>query len=356
MSLGKLPRKKVFWIAYAVFIVTFAVVFFLHTSVYPGNKEAADVEQSLNSKETHLETEVQSSIKDPEVEHQNPAEDKTLSPSSNLFDLHPPQKFVWDSPPQVCAVFLSCKRPTLLEKTVSAFIKYMAKNEPNITYETILWDNDSGVEFISNVMHTLPIDRVIVSRQNVGIAYPFDQLLFHNCRSEYILSLEEDWEAQEGFENFPVIRMSMDILDSDSKVHEVWLRYDSHGYKHNSSHWLTTPKNPLLQQFISDGQTQYHRSKGLETWGTYTNGASLKSRKKFLEIGPYHPPPSRPDSEEYFYNQFIQSLDFFSAHLCMNADANLFKRNRCAENETSIHSPQLFVHIGTGSRSPGHAD
>ncbi|KAJ3268092.1 hypothetical protein HDV01_003476 [Terramyces sp. JEL0728] len=271
-----------------------------------------------------------------------------------LFEMHPPQKFDWDKPPKMCVIFLSCKRPVLLERTVYALVNYMAKNEPNITYETILWDNGSGAQYIHNVIENLPIDRVISARQNVGIAYAFDQLMFHQCRSEYILSLEEDWEAQQGFQEFPLIQMSMDILDNDSKVHEVWLRADSHQYEHYTSHWLLTPPNIHLEPFIANGQSQYHRSKGLKTWGTYTNGASLKSRKKFTAFGAYHPPPSTPDGEEIYYNQFIQGFDTYSAHICMNADTDPAKRNRCDANETSIDLPPLFVHIGTYGRSPGH--
>jgi GT2 family glycosyltransferase len=248
--------------------------------------------------------------------------------------------------PDICVVLLSCKRQELLKRTLTAFIKYMYQVEPTITYEFLLWDNGGSTSDLDLLLYEFPIDKLIISRQNMGIAFALNNLFFSACRSPYILSLEEDWEAkyEKWPKNFPALSMSQKILDSDSTVLEVWLRdFDLNFPDHtkNRSSWMLTPKYDEFILRAKHGQIQYRRQFSGDIWGAYTNGASLKDRKKLEKIGKF-----KGVNGESNFALRVKEAGYASAHLCPN------QVKHCEESE--IVSAILFQHIGTSGRSSGH--
>ena len=227
--------------------------------------------------------------------------------------------------PLLSVVFLSCKRISLLKRSLQAFVRYMAKFEPNILYEIIVWDNNSGDEAKMVLAMDLPIDVLILSSKNVGIASALNSAFFGISRAPYILSLEEDWEAKfdQWSPNFPMIQMSIFILENDPEVLEVWLRdfnYDLDDHTKNRTDWLLTPPNGNFS-FLPGGQVEYKRQYAGDVWGAYTNGASLKHTSRFDSIGRFS-----GVNGEYTMALKVKAKGLASAHICLNTDPVV---NRC---------------------------
>ena len=241
--------------------------------------------------------------------------------------------------PQVCAAFLSCGRPLLLKRAVVSFISYMRNNEPNITYEIALLENGSGGDILQLITDIVKIDILIIARFNIGIAAGLNAL-FGSCRSPFILSLEEDWVARSEWpKHLPAIQMSIDILNHDQQVLEVWLRdFDYQlSWHQNRSAWVNTSTGIIYRrQYSQDGPGPFGLGK---QWGAYTNGASLKHKSRLLSIGRF-----QGVNGELRYAGEVGMHGYASAHFC--------PLSFC---DSSFSSDKwLFEHIGGEGRSPGH--
>lgn len=266
-----------------------------------------------------------------------------------LFQAHPIGDKKFDDIPQISAVFLSCKRVELLSRTISAFILYMKRVEPDITYEIIVWDNNSGLEATKQMLKSLPIDLLVLSSMNAGIATALNNMFFSLARAPYILSLEEDWEATPGWSvRMPVMKMGMEILETESDVLEIWIReieYDLPDHRMNRTDWLLTPPNKNFSM-VDNGQIQYRKMYTGIAWGSYTNGASLKHKARLDSVGRFN-----GVNGEYTFGLKVKATGMGSAHICTTIDPDIKLHNRC---NSESRPAQPFLHIGTAGRSPGH--
>lgn len=267
-----------------------------------------------------------------------------------LFQAHPLGDKQFDNVPQISAVFLSCKRVELLSRTISAFILYMERVEPDISYEIIVWDNNSGLEASKQILESLPIDLLVFSAMNAGIAIALNNMFFSLARAPYILSLEEDWEATPGWSvMMPVMKMGMVILETEADVLEVWIReidYDLPDHKMNRTSWLLSPPNGTLNTLFENGQIQYRKMYTGIAWGSYTNGASLKHKARLSSVGRFN-----GVNGEYTFGLKVKATGMGSAHICTTVSTDLSLHNRCDGESRPV---QPFLHIGTSGRSPGH--
>jgi hypothetical protein len=280
----------------------------------------------------------------------------------SLFDKHPLIPKNNTIVPEICIALLSCKRVHYLRRTLRAIILYFSKVEPDITYEIAVLDNNSGHQVVREILNDYPVDIVILRRQNVGIAEGLDVLFHGACRSPFILSLEEDWEARVTTwpRTIPVMAMSMHVLMTDPLVLEIWLRDWANGLPdhRNRTGWLLAPANPNLL----DGQPVMYRRLSRtpqSAWGGYTNGASLKHRDRLLSVGymKVHEKNKIVDSDaEYPYAIRVSKAGYTSAHLCLP----MWQRNMKCDLVPAKSEPYdmigLFAHIGREGRSPGHGD
>jgi hypothetical protein len=93
--------------------------------------------------------------------------------------------------PSVCLAFLSCcNRTDLLWKTMSAAVKHMEEDEPDVPYELAWLDN--GSEGAKNV-DSSEVEHVKLLESNMGLAWGLNSLFFDMCTAPYVLILEEDW-------------------------------------------------------------------------------------------------------------------------------------------------------------------
>jgi hypothetical protein len=247
-----------------------------------------------------------------------------------------------ETPADICVVFLSCHRLDVLRRSVTAFINYMVSNEPWLTYSIVILDNGSEGDATAILAREIPFDTLIRNIVNQGIGAAMNSLFFGVCRSPYILSLEEDWEARSPWpKEVPALSMAMAVLEQDSKVLEVWLRdHTKKGDHGNISSWISTKPAARTRNAAVPAQVEYKRQAAGRSYGAYTNGASLKHRERLLSVGRF----TGVDGEEKFARK-VKTAGFTAALLCTNTS------HHCEPDFIPYES--LFKHIGR-VRSPGH--
>jgi len=118
---------------------------------------------------------------------------------------------------EVTFVLTSCNRPDLLEKTLDSFFKF--NTYPIKKYVVI---EDSGKPNINDHLKEKYKDHNFVwidNPKNLGQMKSID-LAYAHVDTEYIFHCEEDWEFyRSGF-----IEDSLEVLESNKKIIQVWLR------------------------------------------------------------------------------------------------------------------------------------
>ena len=203
---------------------------------------------------------------------------------------------------KVTIVLTSCGRFDLLERTlksIDTFNTYPVKE--------VIFTEDSGDEKIYDVIpeNWKPYCKVFINKPGLGQLKSID-LAYENVSTEYIFHCEDDWE----FYRYHFIEDSLKILESDTDIHQVWLRSYHHDVRSNclmdgnqllhtlgkhkvidnvgyhvlechSKKWQGFSFNPGLRR-ISD----YHLVK---PFSQYIDGASGESKAsiKFAALGKY---------------------------------------------------------------------
>jgi hypothetical protein len=114
----------------------------------------------------------------------------------------------------------SSGRPDLLERTMDSFFKFN-------TYpiERYIISEDSAINNINDNLIGKYKDKDIewiINGERLGQITTIDNM-YSKIKTEYIFHCEEDWE----FTDYSFIEKSLEILEKDKKILQVWLR--SHG-------------------------------------------------------------------------------------------------------------------------------
>ncbi len=121
---------------------------------------------------------------------------------------------------KVTVVITSCNRWNLLERTLDSFF---ALNTYPV--DKILLNEDSGnIEIVKKILDKYG-DRIHILRspKNEGLLKSIDNL-YKLVDTPYILGVEDDWEFR-GNPNF--IQQSLDILEGNKGIHQIWMRNDA---------------------------------------------------------------------------------------------------------------------------------
>lgn len=157
---------------------------------------------------------------------------------------------------EVTCILTSCGRQDLLEITLDSFLKF---NEYPIK-EYLIYE-DSGVAGINDKLKEkykkLPFKWFEPNRRT-GQIVALDTL-WQNVTTPYAFTMEDDWETYRG----GFIEKSMEILESDAKIMQVWLREKEDTNQHpilfqagrdygimatNNGLWAGTCFNPSLKR------------------------------------------------------------------------------------------------------------
>lgn len=178
-------------------------------------------------------------------------------------------------PRAITMVLTSIGRVDLLERTLRSFVKY---NTYPIARGIIVEDSGHvGIADFAKSLLDFPVDIVYNEAVHTRRAHKVGvkgliaciDTAYSMVRTEFIFHMEDDWE----FTAPAFIEPSIDILDSDPKLIQVWLRphSDAHPVLPTAHH---TPHN----------RTYYHMATGFGEWHGFTFNPALKRLQDYTVL------------------------------------------------------------------------
>ena len=176
----------------------------------------------------------------------------------------------------ITAIFTSCGRFDLLEKTMASFFKYA-----DIPIETTIVIDNSTLpqteQAIKQIAISLgrPFD-LIANEENIGQVLSIDTA-YSFVDTEYIFHCEDDWE----FFDEKFLSLSKGLLEERSDIVNVNLRVRFDGEKgsmHPVSDLMTTPNGIKHHEYLLDY---------LDAWHGFSWNPGLRRKKDYDLIKPY---------------------------------------------------------------------
>lgn len=171
----------------------------------------------------------------------------------------------------VTFIMTSCDRVDLLEKTFDSFLKF--NTYPIKKYYIIEDSGKVGInDFIKEKYPELNLE-IIYNYPKLGQIKSIDKV-YEMVDTEYVFHCEEDWE----FYKSSFIEYSLDVLESDNKLLQCWLRDDN-----------DTNGMPIEPQVIDNGSVKYRlMSTGFRgVWHGFTFNPTLIKLDNYKLISPY---------------------------------------------------------------------
>jgi hypothetical protein len=166
---------------------------------------------------------------------------------------------------EITFALTSCGRPDLLEKTIDSFLEF--NHYPIKRFKII---DDSAIKGINDhLIEKYPDIEWVHNSKQLGQAASID-ILYSDIETEYIFHCEDDWEfIKHGF-----IGKSMEILESDKSIIQVWLRGRS-----------DTNGHPLIQLKDFDYDVVAYGYQGI--WHGFSFNPGLRRLHDYLLVKPY---------------------------------------------------------------------
>lgn len=174
---------------------------------------------------------------------------------------------------KIDVVITSCNRLDLLKKTIDSFVKHN-------TYpiNQIILIDDSGStkkELLENILNKISSPKkIIVNPRNIGQIQSID-IAYAAVKSDYIFHLEDDWE----FFKSSFIEHSIEILDENPKVINVWLRAINDTNNHPIDEDIKKTKSGLEYQLVSTNHS--------ENWHGFSFNPGLRRASDYKKIAPF---------------------------------------------------------------------
>jgi hypothetical protein len=115
---------------------------------------------------------------------------------------------------KIDSILTSCGRFDLLARTLESFFQFADMPIDNF----IIYD-DSCQPFPESIVRNYPQIKFIEGNGKVGQIKAID-ILYSHVKNEYVFSQEDDWS----FYKTGFIAQSMDILETDPKILQIWIR------------------------------------------------------------------------------------------------------------------------------------
>ena len=115
---------------------------------------------------------------------------------------------------KIDSILTSCGRFDLLARTLESFFQFADQPIDNF----IVYD-DSGSPIPKSLIKKYPQIKFIEGTEKVGQIKAID-ILYSHVKNEYVFFQEDDWS----FHKSGFITQSMDILEANPKIMQVWIR------------------------------------------------------------------------------------------------------------------------------------
>lgn len=164
---------------------------------------------------------------------------------------------------KITVVITSCNRYDLLYATIYSFLNY--NTYPIAKY--IIVDDSADIEFHKKIKEEFgSIFEIICNEKREGQIASIDKA-YSKVNTEYIFHLEDDWQ----FYKKSFIEPSLEILKSDAKILQVWLREinDTNGHPIESDNYNIGDVNYLRVALNYYGYHGFSFNPGLRRLSDY---------------------------------------------------------------------------------------
>ena len=166
---------------------------------------------------------------------------------------------------KIDSILTSCGRFDLLAKTLESFFQFA-----DLPIDNFIVYDDSGKQIPESLKNQYPQIKFIEGVEKVGQIKAID-ILYRYVKNEYIFFQEDDWQ----FYRTGFITQSLDILENDSKIMQVWIRAQNDRNGHPATGIpRITPNRTRYQMMSSEyrGQWSGHSfNPGLRRLSDYKN-------------------------------------------------------------------------------------
>ena len=149
---------------------------------------------------------------------------------------------------KIDSILTSCGRFDLLEKTLESFFAFA-----DMAIDNFIVYDDSGKQIPESLKNQYPQIKFIEGTEKVGQIKAID-ILYSHVKNEYIFFQEDDWSFfKTGF-----IGQSLDILEKEPKIMQVWIRSQNDRNGHPATGVpRITPNRTRYQMMSSDYRGQW---------------------------------------------------------------------------------------------------
>ena len=166
---------------------------------------------------------------------------------------------------KIDSILTSCGRFDLLEKTLESFFAFA-----DIAIDNFIVYDDSGKQIPESLKNQYPQIKFIEGTEKVGQIKAID-ILYSHVKNEYIFFQEDDWS----FFKTGIIGQSLDILEKEPKIMQVWIRSQNDRNGHPATGVPRMTINRTRYQMMSSdyrGQWSGHSfNPGLRRLSDYQN-------------------------------------------------------------------------------------
>jgi hypothetical protein len=170
---------------------------------------------------------------------------------------------------KIDSILTSCGRFDLLAKTLESFFQFADMPIDNF----IIYD-DSCQPFPESIVKNYPQIKFIEGNGKIGQIKAID-ILYSHVKNEYVFFQEDDWL----FHRTGFIAQSMDILETDPKIMQVWLRSQNDRNGHGVTGVPRITKQGTRYQMMS---SEYQRGK----WSGFSFNPGLRRLSDYKNLFP----------------------------------------------------------------------
>ena len=169
---------------------------------------------------------------------------------------------------EVTFVLTSCGRFDLLEKTLTTFLKF---NTYPIKQFLII--EDSINKDVFKIKEKFPFVNIIFNDEKLGQMKSIDKA-YDLVNTKYIFHCEDDWEFYES----SFIEKSLEILESNEKILQVWIR-SPQDHQHPLIHPIYSISNAKYAELLPMWQN---------TYSGFSFNPGLRRKKDYDLIKPFY--------------------------------------------------------------------
>lgn len=173
----------------------------------------------------------------------------------------------------VTAIFFSCRRLNLLERTIDAFVEH--NSYP--MQEIIIVNDSADTKIWEQLKRDYPDFTLVLNKENVGLFKSVD-LGYEHVKTNYHFLCEDDWMVTKG----GFMEKCLAIMLDHPEIEETWLKdYNNHPMEDAVYYSRGVPYKLAAKNIFKD------KNGFIYGWHGFTTSCALKRMSDYRRVPPY---------------------------------------------------------------------